>query len=146
MKYFTIEELTSSAEAQKRSIDNTPNSNALYNLILLVDSTLDPAREEYGRAVRVNSGYRSKELNAAIGGAATSQHTKGQAADVRCADNALLFRIIRKQGNFDQLIWEFGDHEQPSWVHVSYVSQDANRHEVLRAVKQFDGRTKYIKL
>jgi len=66
---------------------------------------------------------------------------KGEAADLQCEDNAALFKFI-KELEFDQLIWEFGDKEQPDWVHVSFAKK--NRKEILKATKK-NGVTKYVK-
>ena len=81
----------------------------------------------------ISSGFRSSGVNAAAGGASTSQHLKGEAADVICSDNAKLFNYIKDNLNFDQLIWEYGNDNQPAWVHVSY-SATRMRKMILRAV------------
>ena len=132
MKYFTISELSHSDTADARHIDNTPTPEAIDNLSLLVDNILDPLRERFGKPIYVNSGYRSLLLNALIGGAKSSQHTTGQAADITAAnksDNHILFNLLSSM-NFDQLIWERGNSINPDWIHVSYVK--GNRHERLR--------------
>ena len=139
MKYFTIAELTRTNHA----IDNRPSSAQEENLKLLVEKVLDPAREEFGEPIKVTSGFRSQEVNRLVGGAKSSQHCKGQAADLTCSDNKNLFRILAEM-EFDQLIYEFGDENQPSWVHVSYVL-GANRNEILRARKS-KGKTSYEKI
>lgn len=129
MKYFTIEELTRTNTGIKNDI--TPDS--LYNIMTLVKKVLDPAREAYGAPIIVNSGYRSPEVNTAIGGAKNSQHCKGEAADITCADNMKLFEILLDM-EFDQLIYEHGDDNQPSWIHVSY-REGNSRQQVLRSKK-----------
>lgn len=148
MKYFTIAELTRT----NHLIDNRPSPAQEENLKLLVEKVLDPAREEFGQPIMVTSGFRSEKLNKRIGGAhkykngvyiATSQHCTGEAADIQSSDNKKLFRILAEM-EFDQLIYEFGDENQPSWVHVSYVL-GANRNEILRARKS-KGRTSYEKI
>lgn len=131
MKYFTISELTKSATASRRKIDNTPSATVIANLTALVDNILDPLREAWGAPIIVTSGYRCVRLNAAVGGVKTSQHTLGQAADIRTvsdkpADNKRLFDLIVKLGlHYDQLIDEYGY----NWVHVSYSSR--NRRQIL---------------
>lgn len=131
MKYFTIPELTKSATASRRKIDNTPSAAVIANLTALVDNILDPLREAWGAPIIVTSGYRCVRLNAAVGGVKTSQHTLGQAADIRTvsdkpADNKRLFDLIVKLGlPYDQLIDEYGY----NWVHVSYSSR--NRRQIL---------------
>lgn len=131
MKYFTIPELTKSATASRRKIDNTPSATVIANLTALVDNILDPLREAWGAPIIVTSGYRCVRLNAAVGGVKTSQHMLGQAADIRTvsdkpADNKRLFDLIVKLGlPYDQLIDEYGY----NWVHVSYSSR--NRRQIL---------------
>ena len=136
-KNFTLKELC----VTKTGIHNEPNAEQKEALRLLAVNILQPARDALG-AITVTSGFRNAKVNAAIGGSRTSQHTKGEAADLQCKDNAALFKFI-KTLDFDQLIWEFGDKEQPDWVHVSYASK--NRKEVLKATKK-NGVTKYVKL
>ena len=132
MKYFTLSELTASATAKRKGIDNTPNGEQKANLTALVANILDPLREAYGKPIVVSSGFRCTKLNKAVGGVAKSQHTTGEAADIhtlsdRPADNKKLFELIQKLGlPFDQLIDEYGY----NWVHVSY-SSGKNRKEVL---------------
>ena len=132
MKYFTIEELTRSNTAEAKSIDNTPTKEAKENLVALVDNVLDPLREMYGNPIIVNSGYRSPALNKAVKGASTSQHVKGEAADITGGNkeaNKRLFELIREKLSFDQLINEY----DYSWVHISFKSS-GNRKEVLECV------------
>lgn len=73
-KYFTIEELCHSDIATAKGIDNTPTKDVKENLQALIDNVLDPLREAYGKPIYVNSGYRSPELNKAVGGVSNSQH------------------------------------------------------------------------
>lgn len=119
MKYFTIKELTKSATAVAKKLDNTPTKEAEANLITLVDKVLDPLREIYGKPITVTSGYRSPEVNRSVNGATSSQHALGEAADISVGskeENKKLFDIIKEQLPFDQLINEY----DYSWVHVSY--------------------------
>ena len=132
MKYFTLQELTASATAKRKGIDNTPSPEVTARLTALVANVLDPLREAWGKPIVVTSGYRCPKLNRAVGGAARSQHCKGEAADIRTLsnrrwENRQLFDLIRKLGlPYDQLIDEY----DYSWIHVSY-KEGANRHEVL---------------
>lgn len=133
MKHFTIKELCRSNTAAKLGIDNTPDATATRNLVLLVDNILDPLREKFGKPIYVNRGYSCPEVNKAVGGADNSQHQYGEAADITAknqADNAELFRIIKDELPFDQLIWEKGNDKYPAWVHVSFVK--SARRQVLR--------------
>lgn len=120
MKYFTIEEMTKSSTATAKHIDNTPNQTAIDNLTKLIEIVLDPLREWYGKPIRVNSGYRCKVLNKAVGSKAKkSQHLYGEAADITAGsktENEKLFNYIKDNLPFDQLINE----SNFSWVHVSY--------------------------
>lgn len=130
MKYFTIDELCRSNVAQLRGIENTPNPNQLHNLEKLILNLLDPIREKWGKPIRVNSGFRSKELNKAIGGAGNSEHMKGMAADITTGnkeDNLRLFDLIAGCDlPFRQLI----DEHRYSWIHVSY-NEDDNKRQIL---------------
>jgi zinc D-Ala-D-Ala carboxypeptidase len=137
MKHFTFEELIRTS----KKVDNTPDVASLSNLEKLVDKVLDPARELFGAPIKVTSGYRSKELNMIVGGDKKSQHLTGHAADLKCSDNMKLFLILIEM-EFDQLIYEYGNDEQPSWIHVSYV-EGKNRNQVLRA-KKVELKTVYL--
>lgn len=130
MKYFTIDELCRSHAAVEKGISNTPTDDIIDSLSDLVENVLDPARERLGVRIVVNSGYRCLELNKAVKGAANSQHTKGEAADLTTgnkAENKRLFEIIRDNLQFDQLI---NEHDF-SWVHVSF-RKGSNRKQLLK--------------
>ena len=130
MKYFTSEELMNSNTARRLGIHNWTNDPTIWNnLHALVDNILDPAREKLGRPIYVNSGYRSKETNIAVGGATNSQHTRGEACDVWCkGDLYELYRIL-KEMDFDQLITYEKKHK--NFIHVSYVTYRPNRRMIL---------------
>lgn len=131
MKYFTIKELTKSASAIRLGFDNKPNKQQERNLINLVDNILDPLREKYGKPIIVTSGFRSEKLNRAIGGAKTSQHLTGEAADIRTVEdtpeeNKKLFDLAQELDlPFDQLINEYNY----DWIHISYSKK--NRKQIL---------------
>ncbi len=134
MKYFTLSEFVDSMVARRYSIDNTPPAEAVANIEALVSCVLDPAREIFGAPVRVNSGYRCRRLNAAVGGATDSQHMSGEAADLNTGSlqgNRRLYEILCDLPH-DQLIWERGNAKGPAWVHVSYRREGVNRGEELR--------------
>ncbi len=134
MTYFTIEELCASDTARWRGIDNTPDAAKRQKLQTLIEQLLDPIRAAWGSPIAVNSGYRCPKLNAAVGGVSTSQHLRGEAADITVgstANNKRLFDKIvslRDEGRiaFDQLIDESGYR----WIHISYRS-GANRNQIL---------------
>lgn len=150
MKYFTISELTKSATAKRLGIDNTADASIRANLTALVENVLDPLRARWGMPIIVTSGYRSTALNKAVGGAANSQHTKGEAADIRTvsdsrADNMKLLRCLLRSGIvFDQVIAEYVDAAgRPDWIHVSFKRNGANRGSKLTATKK-NGKTVYV--
>jgi zinc D-Ala-D-Ala carboxypeptidase len=122
--HFSLSEFTKSQTALRRGISNTPGEREIQNLISLCENVLEPARRHFGRPMNVNSGFRSVELNAAIGGSRTSQHCKGEAADVEIAgiSNGELAAFFFDVTPYDQLILEFHDPKTPSsgWVHISY--------------------------
>lgn len=130
MKYFTIAELSHSDTATRHRIDNSPDLRAIEALKALTDSVLDPLRKVFGKPICVNSGYRCPVLNRIVGGAATSQHTKGEAADISGgskAANRQLFKLaIELHLPFDQLIDEHGYR----WLHVSHRAE-ANRRQII---------------
>jgi hypothetical protein len=143
---FSLKELTTSETAIRKSLDNTPDEAAIANLKTLAENILQPVREHYKKVVRVNSGYRAPEVNASVGGSKTSDHCKGQAADIEIdgVANGDLAKHIVDNYKFTQVILEFYTKGIPDsgWVHVSY---DANnlKCQVLTAVKQ-DGKTVYL--
>lgn len=130
MKYFTIEELCRSTKAKKLGIDNTPTDKAVENMTRLINVVLDPLREAYGKPITTNSGYRSPALNKAVGGAKSSQHLTGEAADITVGSkegNKWLFEYIKDNLHYDQLIDEY----DYSWVHVSLDADMCNRNEII---------------
>ncbi len=132
MKYFTIEELSHSTTATAKGIDNTPSPIQEKNITALIEKILDPAREALGQPIHVNSGFRCATLNSAVGGASTSQHITGEAADIELGgktaeENERLYDWIKENCDFDQLINEYNF----SWVHVSYKRVGGNRGQAL---------------
>ena len=126
-KYFTLYEMTASPTAKRLGIDNTPTEAVKKNLLALVTNVLDPLRLNWGRPVIVTSGYRCPALNKAVGGASSSQHATGEAADIRTVsddpdENMKLLRcLIESNLPFDQLISEYVDSQnRPNWIHVSF--------------------------
>ena len=132
--------------ALRKGIDNTPNDEQLDNMELLAEEVFEPLRIYVGGPIKINSFFRSPELNTIIGGSRTSQHCKGQAMDIDdtfgLMTNADMYYWIKENLDFDQMIWEFGDDENPAWVHVSYVSPLKNRRRCVKAYKD-NGKTKY---
>ena len=143
---FTLKELTKSDTATRLGLDNTPDEATIENLKLLCQEVLQPVREHFGKSVTVNSGYRSPESNAAVGGSKTSDHCKGQAADIEIdgIPNPELAKWIMDNLDYTQLILEFYTQGQPNsgWVHVSYDPNNLKMQE-LTAVK-IAGKTTYL--
>ena len=130
---FTLEELCASTTATERHIDNTPTETVKANLKALCENVLQPLRDAFGKSIVINSGYRCKRLNAAVGGSSTSQHMTGEAADIRCNNKATrewIFGYIRTHLKFDQLILEHNS-SGTYWVHVSYRNGRKNRMAVI---------------
>lgn len=136
-KNFTYEELTHSATAKRLKINNTPNDEEKGKLKKLAETILQPIREKYGRPIVVTSGFRCVKLNLAVGGVKSSQHCKGEAADIRSVsdsvkDNKELFDLVlqmikNKEITVGQLIDEYGY----NWVHVSLPRLGKTNNQVL---------------
>lgn len=129
-KYISYNEATFSPTAVSNKIVNEPNSNQLIAMQLVGVRCFDPLREWYGKPIKVNSFFRNEALNKAVNGAKGSQHTKGQAIDLTGGskeENKKLFEWAKDNLDFDQVINE----KDYSWVHISYVSREANRKQVL---------------
>lgn len=144
-KNLTLEEVTSSSTADRLHIRNDNMSDdVLENLKAIANNVFQPARDKLG-PIKISSGYRSPELNKAIGGVQSSQHSAGEALDLQGigVSNSDLFHFIKNNLTFDQLIWEFGSDNNPEWVHVSYKRNGGNRKSVLKSVKQ-NGKTVYL--
>ena len=123
IKYFSLSEFINSATAKRLNIDNTPSFDVVDNLNKLADY-LDGIREKLGKPILVNSGFRCPVLNKAVGGVANSQHIKGLAADLVCADMEKLLSVIRETGGFDQLIKEHRKGSNSYWLHVSVAPRN----------------------
>ena len=139
-KHISYKEGVYSRTATRLGIKNNPNADQMKNMITIAEEVFEPLRAYVGGPIKINSFFRSPELNKAIGGSTKSQHCHGQAIDLddtfgRCT-NAEMFEFIKKYLDFDQIIWEFGDDENPDWVHVSYVSPEQNRKRCLKAYRE----------
>ena len=147
-KNLTLAEVTKSTTAKRLGIDNTPDEWTTENLRQVAINIFQPLREAFGCPIYVSSGYRSAELNTAIGGSTRSQHVEGRALDLDAdvyggCTNSQIFNWIKENLEFDQLIWEFGDSDNPDWVHVSYVYDGVNRKRCLKACRDDNGKTYY---
>ena len=134
-KHVSKKEGTFSNTATRRGIDNTPGSKELQNMELIAEKIFEPLRKAANGPIKINSFYRSVELNKAIGGSSKSQHCQGRAIDIDDVhgymSNKEMYNYIKNNLDFDQLIWEFGTEDNPDWVHVSYVDVDNNRRRCL---------------
>ncbi len=138
-QYVTLEEAIKSPTAIRLGINNMPGANELAAMQRVATLVFDPIRRNFGRPLKVSSFYRCPELNRAVKGAANSQHMLGEAVDIdgdpSGVSNSQIFAWVRKNLSFDQLIWEYGDNNDPAWVHVSYTNGHPLRQEVLRVTR-----------
>ena len=145
-KHISDKESVYSRTALRLGIKNKPNKQQLNNMVELAENIFEPLRTYANGPIKINSFFRSPELNKSIGGSSKSQHCNGQAIDLddtfKHLTNAEMYRFIEENLDFDQMIWEFGDDDNPDWVHVSYVSPQENRNRCLKAYKQ-NNKTKY---
>ena len=146
-KHVSYREGVYSRTAERLGLKNDPSDAHLANMKIIAEKVFEPLREHVGGPIKINSFYRGPELNAAIGGSAKLQHCHGQAIDIddtfKHMSNADMYKYIKGNLDFDQMIWEFGTDENPNWVHISYVSPEENRKRCLKAYKD-NGKTKYM--
>ena len=147
-EHLSLSEVTRSDMAKRKGISNTPTPEHIENFKKLAENIFEPIRKHFGVPILISSGYRSKELNTAIGGSLTSQHCQGKAIDIDMdasssgVTNKMVFDFIKDKLSYDQLIFEFGTKDAPDWVHVSFESTGKQRKQVLRAIKS-GGKTVY---
>jgi hypothetical protein len=145
-KNFSLAEMVKSETALRHGMENNPGPDELNNLLQLCANVLQPIRDHYQKGVKVNSGYRSPDVNAKVGGSRTSDHTRGMAADIEIpgVPNADLAAYIRDNLQFTQLILEFYTPGVPDsgWVHVSYDSANLKKQDLTATRK--DGKTVYL--
>lgn len=139
-KNLSLSECLRSDTAKRLGIKNEPHEDwVIENLKAIAEQVFQPCRDNFGVPLFVSSGYRSPELNAAIGGSRRSAHLEGSALDIDAdvfggCTNREVFEYIKECLDFDTLIWEFGDENNPDWVHVAYVRDGSNRKRCLKAV------------
>ena len=143
---FSLHELTKSETALRLDMDNTPGPTEIANLTELAGKVLQPVRDHFAKGVKINSGFRHPDVNAKVGGSKTSDHCKGQAADMEIPGvaNADLAQWVKDNLEFTQLILEFYTPGIPDsgWVHVSYDPNNLKK-QVMTATKK-DGKTVYL--
>ena len=146
--HLDLSEVVRSESAKRKGISNMPTPEHIANFKILAEKVFEPIREHFRCPIHISSGYRSKELNAAIGGSLTSQHCSGEAIDIDMdgtpngVTNRMVFDYIKDNLEFDQLIYEFGDSNNPDWVHVSYETTGKQRKQILKAIR-VNGKTSY---
>ena len=136
--HVTLAEFENSPTATTHGINNKMSLSQIESAKLLCENVFEPLRIHLNIPIKISSGYRSPQLNKMIKGSLSSQHCKAEAIDIKI--DAKGFHFIKDKLEFDQLIWEFGNEENPSWVHVSFSSK--NRKQVLKATKK-NGKTIY---
>lgn len=132
--HISFKEATYSKTAQQLGLDNKPKAEHLKNMELLSEKVFEPLRKWVGGPIKVNSFYRSKELNSRIDGALSSAHLSGQAIDITTMgkkSNLEMFHYIIENLDFDQVISEYPTDGEPRWIHVSYKSKKDNRKQAL---------------
>ena len=146
-EHISYKEGVYSITALRLGLDNNPSKDHLENMILISEKVFEPLRMYVGGPIKINSFYRGPELNKAIGGSSKSQHCKGQAMDIDDTyggfSNSTMYNWIKMNLDFDQMIWEFGNENNPDWVHVSYVDPEKNRNRCLKAYRE-NNKTKYM--
>ena len=145
-EHISYKEGVYSITATRLGVDNTPDNEQLNNMELLAEKIFEPLRQWVGGPIKINSFFRCPDLNKTIGGSNKSQHCHGQAMDIDDnyghATNSEMYHWIKENLDFDQMIWEFGDDDNPAWVHISYVSPEDNRNRCLKAYR-VNGKTNY---
>ena len=142
-KNFSLAEIEHSNTAKRLGIKNEMSEEHLANMQNLIDNLIQPLRDGIG-PIRISSGYRSPQLNKAIGGSTRSQHSKAEALDLQFwekgkMNNKVIYDWILDSGlEFDEMINEF----DYCWIHIS-LKKNSNRSEVLEAYKNEKGKTKY---
>ncbi len=148
--HISYKEATLSPTAVRLGIKNDPSDLVLVRMKLVANKCFEPIRDFYGKPILVTSFFRCDALNSAVPGSSkTSQHSRGEAIDFDAnKDNKMLFEWILENLEFDQLIWEYGDDNEPAWIHISYTETRPNRKEVLRVTLDKNNKvvwTNYIK-
>ena len=145
---LSLNEVTKSDTAMRRGIDNTPSEEHLKNLKYLAEKVFQPIREHFGVPIYISSGYRSPELNEVIGGSPRSFHSHGMALDLdqdgrnKGVSNADVFYFIKDNLPFTELIWEFGDENNPNWVHVA-IAPGREDEKKIKIAERINNKTTY---
>lgn len=137
--HLSLNEAIRSQIAERNGIKNWPSDSELIKMISVARNIFEPIRAFVGGRLFVSSFYRNVAVNKLAGGSKKSQHCKGEAIDIDAdyyqtngVTNAQIFHYAKDNLNFDQLIWEYGDDNNPAWVHISYKSEATNRNQILK--------------
>ena len=147
-KNLSLNEVIKSNTAERRGIDNNPNETHLANLKYLAEQVFQPIRDHFGVPIYISSGYRSPALNEAIGGSPRSFHSHGMALDLdqdgrnKGVSNADVFYFIKENFPFSELIWEFGNEDNPNWVHVA-IAKGRENEKKTKIAEKINGKTQY---
>jgi hypothetical protein len=146
-KNVTYAEAIKSQTATRLGLENTPNEEQLENMKKVANECFQKAREHFGVPIAVTSFFRSPEVNRAIGGSTTSEHCQGKAMDIDAdvfggVSNSDLFHFFKDNCEFNQLIWEYGNDNNPDWVHISF-NEGGNKNQILKVYRQ-NGRSVYV--
>jgi zinc D-Ala-D-Ala carboxypeptidase len=138
-EHLSLKEVTKSNTALRLGISNSPNKEQLENLKLVAENVFEPIRNHFGVPIGISSGFRGNRLNKAVKGSLTSDHCHGKALDIDAdiyggLTNAEIFYYIKDNLDYKQLIWEYGDDNEPAWVHVSYDPNN-NKKTTLKILK-----------
>lgn len=139
-EHISYKEAVNSNYAKKHKIENIPSKEHIKNMKLLAENVFEPLREWVGGPIKINSMFRSEDLNTRIKGSLTSSHLEGQAMDITSMGkktNAEMFYWIKDNLEYDQLIWEYG-RKNPEWLHVSFNSAKNRKQTlVIKTVGQY---------
>jgi hypothetical protein len=140
-EHLELSEVIRSEQAKRMGVSNMPTAEHIENFKKLAENVFEKIRSNFRVPIHISSGYRSIELNKAIKGSSSSQHCKGEAIDIDMdgssngVTNKMVFDYILKDLDFDQLIWEYGNDNNPDWVHVSYSSTGKQRKQALKCTR-----------
>lgn len=145
-KYLSYNQAIKSDTASRNKLDNTPNKSEIENLKHLGLNIYDKIYEKFNGKVKLTSVFRSEKVNKKVGGSSTSQHRYGQALDIQGTNgvtNKQIFKYVKENLNYHQIIWEYGSASEPNWVHVGYKPV-GNQKKNTRAIRGANGKTQYI--
>lgn len=144
-KYLSYNQAIKSDTATKNKLDNTPNEAEIENLKQLGVNIYDKIYEEFNGKVKLTSVFRSEKVNKKVGGSSTSQHRYGQALDIQGKDgvtNKSIFKYVKENLDYHQIIWEYGYTSEPNWVHVGY--KPSGNKKINTRAKTVNKKTVYV--